>query len=199
RTCPSARWAGAMAYDPVNDEIVLWGGTMSIAGPTDQTWIYDPEARDWHRLETGSAELRDLRAKLDVLADSLETLRWDLWKTLEWRVTGKSGAPAESALAKRIGGLAGDIAEAEGLAGRAQSALSGYEQVQAAGAAKWLGAARAKIATLGDGIASGAPEALERDYRALVDLRTDLLSAVDSVRAAPPSRYFVGLELDAAG
>lgn len=199
RTCPPARWAGAMAYDPVNDEIVLWGGTMSVAGPTDETWIYDPELRDWRRLESGSAELRDLRAKLGTLADELETLRWDLWKTLEWQVTGKSGAAAESALVERLETLARDIAEAEGLAGRAQPALSGYEETQAAGAAKWLAAARAEIGKLGEGIESGTPEELERDYRALVALRTDLLSAVDSVRAAPPSRYFVALEPDPAG
>jgi hypothetical protein len=43
---PSARFSCAMAYDPANDEIVLYGGRTSRADGTgnrtlsDETWVY---------------------------------------------------------------------------------------------------------------------------------------------------------------
>src|SRR3546814_15027549 len=88
-----------MAYDPLNDEIVLWGGTMSIEGPTNDTWIYDTTKRDWRLLED-SSPLRDLRAAVNALRDDLETLRWNAWKALDWQVTGKQGGSEERRVGK---------------------------------------------------------------------------------------------------
>jgi hypothetical protein len=198
-TCPPARWAGAMAYDPVNNEIVLWGGTLSIDGPTDDMWLYDTTHRDWRKLADDSPQLRDLRASVADLRDELETLRWDSWKTLEWKTTGKKqGAATEAALGEQLGRIKTDLDSAEALAAQAESALAGYEKSQAAGARTWLAAGRAKLARIGSGIEAGTLAGLESDYRALVALRTDVLSAVDSVRFAPPSNYFVSLTYDAA-
>lgn len=196
QTCPPARWAGAMAYDPINHEIVMWGGTMSMAGPTNDTWIYDTSDRDWRKLESGAAEIRDLRSKVEDLRDDLEALRWDLWKTLEWKVTGKRGAQSEPALAARRDELEAELAAVEVLAGEAQSAVVGYDQTQAEGARQWLGSARAKLAKLGSGLKARTLDGLEADYRALVSLRPDMLRAVDAVRLAPPSRFFVALDHD---
>lgn len=197
RVCPPARWAGAMAYDPLNDEIVLWGGTMSIAGPTDDTWIYDTTERDWRKLEDATP-LRDLRAAIGTLRDELETLRWDSWKTLEWQVTGKQGALAPSDLAARLASLGRDIEAASALARTAESALTGYEKSQAAGAKTWLTAASGKLKDLSGGFPADTPEDFESAYHALLSLRADVLSAADSVLFTPRSRYFVSLTYDAA-
>ncbi len=197
RVCPPARWAGTMAYDPLNDEIVLWGGTMSIAGPTDDTWIYHTTERDWRKLED-TTPLRDLRAAIDAVRDELETLRWDSWKTLEWEITGKQGAPAPADLAARLAALGSDIDAAGALARTAESALTGYMKSQAAGAVTWLAAAAGKVNGLSGGFTEGGPEGLETAYRALLPLRADVLSAASSVRFAPRSRYFVSLTYDAA-
>jgi hypothetical protein len=197
RTCPPARWAGAMAYDPLNDEIVLWGGTMSIEGPTNDTWIYDTTKRDWRVLED-SSPLRDLRAAVGALRDELETVRWDSWKTLEWQVTGKQGALPPPALAARLDSLDKDLAAAGALAAAADSALTGYEKSQAAGAKTWLDSAAGKLTSLGSGFQADTPDGLEGGYRALLSLRADVLSAVDSLLSAPRSRYFVSLTYDAA-
>src|SRR3546814_57054 len=155
-----------MAYDPLNAEIVLWGGTMSIEGPTNDTWIYDTTKRDWRMLED-SSPLRDLRAAVNALRDDLETLRWNAWKALEWQVTGKQGAVAPSALAARLDSLGKGLAAAGALAAAADSALTGYGKSQAAGAKTWLDSAAGKLTTLGSGFQADTPDGLEGDYRAL--------------------------------
>lgn len=195
-TCPPARWAGALAYDPVNGEMVLWGGTMSIEGPTDELWLYDTTRRDWRRFEGGSDAIRDLRRRVTAARDALETLRWDAWKTLEWAVTDRTGALPVSVLAERLQTLLSDLAVAMDAAAQAESDLDGYERMQAAGVQTWLRTGREKLAAADAGLRAGSPEDLERSYRTLVSALADLLSAADSIRAAPPPRYFVTLTYD---
>jgi N-acetylneuraminic acid mutarotase len=44
---PSARAWHAMAYDSVNDKVVLFGGGEADYIFKNETWIYDPQANTW--------------------------------------------------------------------------------------------------------------------------------------------------------
>jgi N-acetylneuraminic acid mutarotase len=46
-SAPSARGWHAMAYDSVNDKVVLFGGGESEDAFTNETWIYDPQSNTW--------------------------------------------------------------------------------------------------------------------------------------------------------
>jgi hypothetical protein len=52
-TSPSPRWGGAMAYDPLGGDIVLFGGTNGVATYND-TWTYSP-AVGWQEIPTDTA------------------------------------------------------------------------------------------------------------------------------------------------
>jgi hypothetical protein len=197
-TCPPARWAGALVFDPVHGEFLLWGGTLSIDGPTNDLWIYSPEAGDWRRLDYGSAEMRDLNGQVEAAHAGLETLRWNLWKRLEWTATGREGAPEESALISAAQEVGAQIDAAATLAEELAPTLEGHERKQAEGAVKWLAATAPKVTAARRGIEGRTPEALETGYRALMSARADLLRAVDAVRLAPSSRYFISLTYDEA-
>jgi len=47
---PSPRTNFSMAYDSVNDKIVLFGGYDGLLN--DETWIYDPVTQNWTRIDT---------------------------------------------------------------------------------------------------------------------------------------------------
>ncbi|MBI2609940.1 fibronectin type III domain-containing protein [Candidatus Giovannonibacteria bacterium] len=199
QTCPSARWAGAMAYDSLNKEMVLFGGTLSIAGPTNDTWIYNTVSRDWTKLDPGSASLRDLRAKVALIGENLETLRWNLWKTLEWKTTGKTGAMSESALNSDLSQIKINVSIASDLASIQSTTITDtYEKSQVTGVSTWLISAETKLASIGSGISGGTLAGLETDYRSIISLQNDIASAKYAVNAGPTSRYFISLNYDAS-
>ena len=51
---------GALAYDPVNKEVLSVGGTSAEDGGTPGSWAYAIGANSWKKIETGSKELRAL-------------------------------------------------------------------------------------------------------------------------------------------
>jgi hypothetical protein len=53
---------GALAYDPVNQELLSIGGTSDEDAGSPGTWIFRPAAREWKKSEAGSPELRALQA-----------------------------------------------------------------------------------------------------------------------------------------
>lgn len=195
-TCPPARWAGALVFDPLHEEFLLWGGTMSIEGPTNDLWVFSPRDRDWRKFEYGSDKLRRLNARVEEARDRLETLRWELWKTLEWAAAGREGAVEVSALAPRLEEIGVTIDEAASLAATLAPDLAGYEKLQAAGVGKWLASAGPKLPQVDGALAAGTLGDLESGYRALMALRADVWRAADSVQLAPPSRYFIALNYD---
>ncbi len=56
--CPQARGSHGMAWDPVREVAVLFGGLIDdgsgSAIPTDDTWEYDPATRQWTLISTGA-------------------------------------------------------------------------------------------------------------------------------------------------
>jgi galactose oxidase-like protein len=48
---PSARGYATMAYDPIRERMVLYGGTASDKSPLDDTWTLDAKSGAWTELE----------------------------------------------------------------------------------------------------------------------------------------------------
>ena len=42
---------GSMEYDPVNEEVVLFGGNSNVEGGTPGTWVFDPSTNKWRDLK----------------------------------------------------------------------------------------------------------------------------------------------------
>ncbi|MCW8131988.1 MAG: hypothetical protein KIS92_16700, partial [Planctomycetota bacterium] len=58
---------GALAYDPVNNEIVALGGTSDEDGGTPGTWTYRIADNQWTKRPQGSAERKALNAQARAL------------------------------------------------------------------------------------------------------------------------------------
>jgi hypothetical protein len=65
---------GALAYDPVNKEILSIGGTSDEDGGTPGTWAFHPATKEWKRIPQGSMELRELNAAAGALHTAMTTL-----------------------------------------------------------------------------------------------------------------------------
>jgi N-acetylneuraminic acid mutarotase len=44
---PAARWAHAIAYDPVTRKVIMFGGRAESGPSLNDTWVYDPVANTW--------------------------------------------------------------------------------------------------------------------------------------------------------
>ncbi|MBW2734841.1 MAG: hypothetical protein JRH20_20835, partial [Deltaproteobacteria bacterium] len=54
---------GAMGYDPIHQELVLTGGSSSMAGGSPGTWVFSLKNQIWRRLTFGSIPLNALRGR----------------------------------------------------------------------------------------------------------------------------------------
>jgi len=129
---------GALAYDPVNKEVVSVGGTSDEDGGTPGTWTFSVASKEWKKLSHGSKELKELnagaRAVHAKLAAVINAARNRFYVT-------ESEAEAKQDLTASANELA---KQAEELAARLGAAkLSGFE----AGAPKAAAAEIAKVST----------------------------------------------------
>ncbi len=54
---------GALAWDPVNKDVVSCGGNDDSDGGSPGTWTFKPGAKKWQRVVAGSGELKALRSQ----------------------------------------------------------------------------------------------------------------------------------------
>ena len=52
-SAPSGRFWHSMAYDLKADKLVLFGGGSDWDYPTNETWLYDPQANTWINMTPG--------------------------------------------------------------------------------------------------------------------------------------------------
>jgi len=71
-TAPSARHAGAMAYDAGTDRVVLFGGNAGVQ--SDETWIYDANRDTWALAGTGTAPSRRFGAAVAYDVESVHVV-----------------------------------------------------------------------------------------------------------------------------
>jgi len=67
--CQKESWLiyGALAYDPINKELMSIGGTSDEDGGTPGTWLFSLGGGAWRKLSPGSKELRKLSAEAKEL------------------------------------------------------------------------------------------------------------------------------------
>jgi hypothetical protein len=117
RQSPPPVLGGSLAYDPVNDEIVLFGGGHVAERGSDGmvrgytgTWLYDVSENHWHALETrveppprmNTRIVTDTRNGVLVLfgGDSQKAYLADTWlyelRTRTWKKSSAAGPPARA-------------------------------------------------------------------------------------------------------
>jgi len=183
----SLRWASA-AYDPVNKELVLFGGNSSDEGGSPGTRLYSIEKNEWRRLNVENLPLHSIHAEcaaLRLAAAGLEgrlRSRWHLAETAE--ETKADLAAVAGGLAERVGALLAKLPEAAktGEQEAEQVALSGPE-LEAAGAAL-----KALAGSLKDGATA---ERIAKTAAVVERLRAarDLLAVEPPARANSPLAY----------
>jgi len=117
-------WWGSLCYDPVNREVVLFGGNNGASEFNDtRTWLYSPEKNAWRRLETDEGALEGFRkraAGLRAQATALHGACANRWFGAELPERGEADLAKEAtALRKSVAALAGDL---EGAAARGRPA-----------------------------------------------------------------------------
>jgi hypothetical protein len=65
---PHVVWS-AMCYDPVNDEVVLFGGGAACDENRPGTWLFDPKTKDWRKLDQPLAEQPPPRCNAPLVYD----------------------------------------------------------------------------------------------------------------------------------
>lgn len=198
---PPVVTAASLAYDPVNREVVLATGGFSPVGGTDGTWLYDGAKQAWRRLETPKA-IDDVRLPAESARDRLITLRWLVWKNLEFRATGREKLLDDRA---KVEALAGEAARlAAGIKSLADAAGAGatrsgqqHHKACLTSAGKLLADAAGKLAGLDALIKSGTPEELESPYRGqVVPALEDMERAVHELAVTPEPRMSARLIYD---
>ncbi len=106
------RLGGALGYDPVNREVVAFGGASGEAAGGSDTWLFGVEAGEWRKAEPGSAAHR----KLSSEAEELQAESWALLSAARnrfWIADTEEEAKADlsarcSKLADALAALAGE-------------------------------------------------------------------------------------------
>jgi hypothetical protein len=105
---PAYPWSttlGTMAWDPVNQEALWFGGTADVDGGSPGTWAFRPADGKWRRIECESKERQALRARAGKLARETESLVNALRNRC---YAAETEAEAKVDLGVRAGGLAGE-------------------------------------------------------------------------------------------
>jgi len=198
---PPVVTAASLCYDPVNKEVLLATGGFSPVGGTEGTWLYDGAKKQWRRLETPK-EMDEVRLPLQQARDRLITLRWLVWKNLEFRATGREKLLEErskgEALAKETAELAAEFKRLGELAGtNSAKAERPYHKSCLAAAGKLLGEAAGKLNGGDAKLKAGSPEELEGLYRAsVVPALETVEKAVSELAVAPEPRMSARLACD---
>lgn len=208
---------GSMAWDPVKQRAILFGGGYISANKAASdpkavppgkpwtradwtmdvkraTWAFDPKTKRWSRLATGSERFRALHARAWVLfdraaCDLLGAIRPVALEYADTIGAAKPGAVATQAarMAETLAALNKELAAAEGCS-------DAYEATQCKDAA-----AEGELARAGLLEAKAALEAGDgwKALWAAEKARWDLFACSECVAPAPLPRYYAAFSTDA--
>ncbi|MFW6161696.1 MAG: kelch repeat-containing protein [Planctomycetota bacterium] len=189
------RWPtwGQCCYDPVNEEVLLFGGA-NVLTPSGApgTWVYSIGANRWRKLDPGSAAMRRLHTDCQKLVKAahaaVAACRNRFYRT---ELPAVARRPLEEVVADalspgQIEALLVDVREPE---------VRGHEIHQLAWAAEELDAAFEGCRTLLEAIADGVDAA----SIALAErVREDLRRASVSLSPEPPARCYAPMAYEPA-
>ena len=209
---------GALAWDPVKNRVILFGGgyigaykspgtdnstvppplgkpwTPQMWTPAERrgTWAFDPEKTTWKRIVTGSEPFRDLPAKCMALdernTDLMASIRG---LALEYGDLFAAKKPAE--LASLAGKLSADAATLAKELAAGAGVTDAYEAGQCKAAAAELDKAKVDLD------AAAAQLKTEDGWaalRAAEKARGEIIEAAEAVAASPLPRYYGSLVTD---
>jgi hypothetical protein len=181
----SLKW-GSLCYDPVNRELVLFGGNNGGSEFNDtRTWIYSPAKNEWRRLESKSALLDGMREKARALRAEGEKLYGACTNRYF-----QTELPAETKVG--LGGLAKKLgAQIDALVKELGAKGAGHEKTQCGWAAAELKRARVLLAGIGD---APNPDAL----KAGLAMKRLLRRAEHTLLTEPPPRAHSPMVFDPA-
>ena len=178
------KW-GALCYDPVNSEIVQFGGAHGSAQlEGGVTWLFSTENKSWRSLEAKSAVLDPHRAEVEKLRvgarDLAAALRNRLYRT---ELPAEAGAD----LVKRAAGLAASVVKLKACVAGASGADDG-EKRQLGWCAADLSAAAAHLKAV-SGVSAAAIKSCDEAERSLT-------RASDALALQPPPRLLAPMVFD---
>ncbi len=187
---PHWHW-GALCYDPVNKEVLLFGGASVITERGDPgTWAYSIAENEWKKVARGSAKMNALREAAEALRKRAHAVvaacRNRYYRT-------ELPANAAQKLSAVLGGVlaAKDI---EDLAAKARAAgAEGYEKMQIGRAAPELAAALADYRKLLGSVDTGVDPAR---IRAATEIVGKLRRAGIALSSQPTPRCFSPMVFD---
>jgi hypothetical protein len=204
---------GAMAWDPVNREAILFGGgyisAYKAGGRSDVkqekqpdawtpdtwdrrgTWAFNPAKKTWRKLETASKEVAEANARLMDAGKELRTL-WGATRGVAFEYGDRVSGRTPAALAEAVGAFAAGLAEFG--RGPAERGPATYEHRQLVEAAALVGGQMA-------GKLKEAAEALKANdgwkaFWALDAAEKKLIEAQEALAVAPRPRNYSRMVLD---
>ncbi|MHC4915239.1 MAG: kelch repeat-containing protein [Planctomycetota bacterium] len=187
---PHWTW-GALCYDPVNREVLLFGGASVVTERGDPgTWVYSIADNEWKKVARGSAEMNALREDAEALQRkahaTVAACRNRYYRTeLKENSARKLSAVLGSVLAAK------DI---ESLAGKLKSTgAKGHEKKQVERAAGELAAALGGYRKLLGSVDTGVDPAR---IRAATEIVGKLRRAGIALSSQPPPRCFSPMVFD---
>ncbi len=192
---------GSMAWDPVRQRVILFGGGYISAYKgghatpwnrqtwDDQakrdTWAFDPETRVWRKLVTGSA---GLRAGFDAVTELFRRANEQLAaiRAHALQIATVVGQTDRAAVGDRIRRLGSDAAALGRRHASAGDRPDAYDSARAAAAAQRLEQVSLDLMAIADMVAGDAWAALHRMERA----RWILHEAAEEFAPAPMPRYY---------
>ncbi|MHC4917250.1 MAG: kelch repeat-containing protein, partial [Planctomycetota bacterium] len=181
------KW-GALCYDPVNKEVVQFGGahgSAQLEGGT--TWLYSPAQKIWRKLESQVRPLEDLGVKVEKLRLDVKSLAAALRNRF---CRSELSANARTDLRKMAAGFAAGIEALQAEVRKKEAGVEGLQmKAQLKACMTDLQKAADQVAALGEVSVPGikAAGAAERT----------LLRARDALADQPPPRLLAPMVYDA--
>ncbi|MFP4056689.1 MAG: kelch repeat-containing protein [Candidatus Brocadiia bacterium] len=189
------RWPtwGQACYDPVNKEVLLFGGA-NVLTPSGApgTWVYSVESNQWRKLEPGSATMRRLHADcVELVKAAHSTVAACRNRYYRTELADVAGRPLEDVVAavlssRPIERLLAHVGEAD---------VTGHERQQLAWAAEELNAAVESCRELLDALADGANA---QTIESAEGVKEALRRASISLSPEPPPRCYSPMAYDPA-
>ena len=169
---------GAMAYDPVNKEVLLVGGGSGSAAPS--TLAYDVEKGAWRALAFGSAAMKALHAEAGALCWQAKAL---LGAVCNRFAVTETESEAKADLAKQAGTLAAATLSFAATVRKAD--LTGSEKTAADVAVERLASAAAAVTAVGPNVGGTITPEIIGEVRSAREI---FEKVVDALAVEPPGR-----------
>jgi PcRGLX-like protein C-terminal alpha/alpha toroid domain/PcRGLX-like N-terminal RIFT barrel domain/PcRGLX-like protein central beta sandwich domain/Galactose oxidase, central domain len=192
---------GSLAWDPVKERVILFGGgyisayKLSNATPWNirswddaakrATWAFNPVTRSWEQLQTGSARLHDLFGQAGAISELLE-VELSAVRSHALETMAVSGVPAKDQIAIRIQELAKEIGSFYLILTKKSGLTDKYEIDRAKDSSVLLKTVQSNLERGANLLAQDS----WRTFHLLESTRWILHDAIEEIAPSPLPRYY---------